>query len=159
MARSLLAILTLLALVAPVTAEGAALDVSSTSNCRVTAVPMDVPGCRVWHAGTAQLVGCEGDACIIALSLEATATGFPAGLQDVEVAFLADEVTLLCSAERTSTGDGAPLGCGGAATVSVSVPAQCRLVLVSTTATGNAALKASAYSELRVCKAGTLESA
>lgn len=157
MVRTVLALLTLLALSAPAIAveEPPTASYSASAGCRAPVVALDVPGCRVAHTGVVTLVDCAGNACNLTLSGGASATGLLPGKQDIASAILADARVAICSAGSVTT-SGAALACEGDAAFTVNVPAACRLLLVETTVTVNGAVKGASYSELRVCKSGTL---
>lgn len=144
----------LLTLLLPTLAADATVaTLDSGAGCRASMVPVDVPGCRVSHAGEATLLGCDATTCTLAVTVDATAVGLPAGAQSIESAVVTDERQTLCSATAVAT-DGAALSCAGDAEVTVAVPGACRLLVIATTGVSDRVVTGNAFSELRVCREG-----
>lgn len=136
-----------------VTAEPAGFTASKV--CRVSGVPVDLAGCEVSHAGSVSFVACDASTCTVAVEAGATTQGLPPGARSLAVGVEGDARVALCASEALAL-DGAPLSCSGAAEVTVRVTTACRLFVVASTATADRGVVATAFSEVRVCKDGSV---
>lgn len=158
MVRTVLALL-LVSLLAPTLGADAALaGYGASQGCRAAGVPADVPDCRATQEGEAALVGCDATTCTLLVSVASQASGLLPGEQAIESAIVADETTPLCGTVAVSPFIGS-VACGGEAEVTFAVPGACRLLLVTTTGTADKVVKAAAFSEIRVCRDGTVTTA
>ena len=155
MVRTVLALLVLSLLAPTLSADAVVAVYGADQGCRAAGVPVDVPDCRATQDGEASFLSCDATTCTIAVTVQSAATGLLPGEQAIEAYVMADQETLLCGtvAVNPFPGDAA---CAGAAEVTVAVPGACRLVVVGTTATADKAVVANAFSELRICRDGTV---
>lgn len=147
--------LVLLAFLLPAVVSAEPAGFSASKVCRVTSVPMDISGCGVSQSGAVSFVGCSASACTVAVDAGAATQGLPPGARTLSVTVNGDARTTLCASEAVAIDD-APLSCTGAAEVTVRVPTACRLFVVASTATADGGVVASASSEVRVCKDGSV---
>lgn len=155
MVRTVLALLLVTLLAPSLAADAAVTAYGANQGCRAVGVPIDLPDCRASQDGQATLLGCDAATCTLAIEVSSAATGLLPGEQAIEAAVLADERTVLCGTVAVSPFPGSA-SCSGAREVVVAVPGACRLIVVATTATADKAVSANAFSELRVCRDGTV---
>lgn len=158
MVRTVLALLVVSLLAPSLGADAALASYGASQGCRVAGVPADVPDCRATQEGEAAFVGCDATTCTLLVSVASQASGLLPGEQAIESSIVADETTPLCSAVAVNPFIGS-VACTGEAQVTVAVPGECRLFLVTTTGTADKLVKAAAFSEIRVCRDGSVTTA